>query len=70
MPSTARLSCFLLALLLDTAGALADTIALTGARVLTMVAAKPEASTIALVDGRFAAVGTEANMQPFLAGSI
>jgi len=69
MPSTTRLSCFVLALLFGTGGALADTIVLTGARVLTMDAAKPEAGAIALVDGRIAAVGTEADMQPFLAGA-
>lgn len=46
--------------------AFADTVVLRGARVLTMDDAKPEASAIALVDGRIAAVGTADEIAPFL----
>jgi predicted amidohydrolase YtcJ len=53
------------ALLLSSA-AYADTIVLRGARVLTMDDAKPEAKAIALVDGRIAAVGSDADVEPFL----
>ena len=56
------------ALLLSTA-AYADTIVLRGARVLTMDDAKPEAKAIALVDGKIAAVGSDADVEPFLKGA-
>jgi predicted amidohydrolase YtcJ len=57
-----------LALLLSAAAALADdqALVLRGARILTMDAAKPEASAMAVVDGRIAAVGSEADVAPFL----
>src|SRR6186713_658295 len=50
--------------------ALADqAIILRGARVLTMDDAKPEASAIALVDGKIAAVGSDEDVAPFLKGA-
>jgi len=49
--------------------AYADTIVLRGARVLTMDDAKPEAEAIALVDGKIAAVGTAADVEPYLKGA-
>lgn len=51
-----------------TGAAFADgqAIVLRGARILTMDEAKPEASAIALVDGRIAAVGSADDMAPFL----
>lgn len=55
--------------LLSASPALADTIVLRGAHILTMDDAKPEASAIALVDGKIAAVGGDADMQPFLKGA-
>lgn len=55
--------------LLAGSAALSDTLVLRGARVLTMDAAKPEASAVAVVDGRIAAVGADADMQPFLDGA-
>ncbi|MCX7303325.1 MAG: amidohydrolase [Hyphomicrobiales bacterium] len=55
--------------LLSSASAYADTIVLRGARVLTMDEAKPEAEAIALVDGRIAAVGSAADVEPFLKGA-
>ena len=57
------------ALLLGSTAAFADTIVLRGARVLTMDEAKPEATAIALVDGKIAAVGSEADVKPFLEGA-
>jgi len=42
---------------------------LRGARVLTMDEAKPEAEAIALVDGKIAAVGTDADVEQFLEGA-
>ena len=56
------------ALLLGTA-AYADTIVLRGARMLTMDDSKPEAKAIALVDGKIAAVGSDADVEPFLKGA-
>ncbi len=56
------------ALLLSSA-AYADTVVLRGARVLTMDDAKPEAEAVALVDGRIAAVGSAAEMEPYLKGA-
>jgi len=47
----------------------ADTIVLRGARVLTMDDVKPEAQAIALVDGRIAAVGSDADVEQFLKGA-
>jgi len=47
----------------------AETIVLRGARVLTMDDAKPEATAIALVGGRIAAVGSDADMAPHLDGA-
>lgn len=47
----------------------ADTIVLRGARVLTMDDGKPEAQAIALVDGRIAAVGSAADVEPYLKGA-
>ena len=55
-------------LLLGTA-AYADTIVLRGARMLTMDDSKPEAKAIALVDGKIAAVGSDADVEPFLKGA-
>ncbi len=49
--------------------AYADTIVLRGARVLTMDDAKPEAEAVALVDGKIAAIGTAADVEPFLKGA-
>jgi predicted amidohydrolase YtcJ len=57
------------AALLWSSAAFADTIVLRGARVLTMDDARPEAEAIALVDGKIAAVGAVAEMEPFLAGA-
>jgi len=57
------------AMLLLSSVAFADTIVLRGARVLTMDDSKPEASAIALVDGKIAAVGTAADVEPFLKGA-
>ena len=57
------------AMLLLSSAAFADTIVLRGARVLTMDDSKPEASAIALVDGKIAAVGTAADVEPFLKGA-
>ena len=42
---------------------------LRGARILTMDEARPEASAIALVDGRIAAIGSDADVAPFLKGA-
>ena len=44
-------------------------VVLRGARILTMDEAKPEASAIALVDGRIAAIGSDADVAPFLKGA-
>jgi predicted amidohydrolase YtcJ len=49
--------------------ALAETVVLRGARILTMDDAKPEASAIAFVDGKIAAVGSDADVEPFLKGA-
>ncbi len=65
------------ALLLSTALALsmgvslaaADTLVLRGGRVLTMDDARPEATAIAVVDGRIAAVGANADVKPYLEGA-
>jgi predicted amidohydrolase YtcJ len=57
------------AMLLLSSAAFADTIVLRGARVLTMDDSKPEASAIALVDGKIAAVGSAADVEPFLKGA-
>ena len=56
------------ALLLSTT-VYADTIVLRGARVLTMDDSKPEAKAVALVDGKIAAVGSDADIEPFLKGA-
>ncbi|HTV69702.1 MAG TPA: amidohydrolase [Rhizobiaceae bacterium] len=52
--------------LLLSSSALADTIVLRGARVLTMDEGKPEASAIAIVDGKIAAVGADADVEKYL----
>ncbi|MEW9808036.1 amidohydrolase [Mesorhizobium sp. ZMM04-5] len=57
------------AAMLFSSAAYADTVVLRGARVLTMDDAKPEAEAIALVDGRIAAVGTAADVEPYLKGA-
>jgi predicted amidohydrolase YtcJ len=57
------------AMLLLSSAAFADTIVLRGARVLTMDDSMPEASAIALVDGKIAAVGSAADVDPFLKGA-
>ncbi len=57
------------AILLLSSTAFADTIVLRGARVLTMDDSKPEASAIALVDGKIAAVGSATDVEPFLKGA-
>ncbi|MEI8703016.1 hypothetical protein [Mesorhizobium sp. ISC15] len=46
-----------------------QTIVLRGARILTIDEAEPETETIALVDGRIAAVGTAEDVAPFLKGA-
>ena len=56
-------------LLLGAVAASADTIVLRGALVMTMDPAKPEAAAIAIVDGRIAAVGTDDDVAPYLAGA-
>jgi len=48
----------------------AETLVLRGARVLTMDPARPEATAIALIDGKIVAVGAEADVAPFLKGAI
>jgi predicted amidohydrolase YtcJ len=53
------------AVVLLSSAAYADTVVLRGARVLTMDDTKPEAQAIALVDGRIAAVGSDAEVEPF-----
>ncbi|MBX3581182.1 MAG: amidohydrolase [Rhizobiaceae bacterium] len=57
------------AILLPLQAALAETIVLRGARVLTMEEGKPYAQAIALVDGKIAAVGSAADMEPYLEGA-
>ncbi|MDQ6435387.1 amidohydrolase [Mesorhizobium sp. LHD-90] len=61
----------LLAVPLGATGAMADgqTVVLRGARVLTMDGAKPEAQAIALVEGKIAAVGSDADIEPYLKGA-
>ncbi|MBX3577576.1 MAG: amidohydrolase [Rhizobiaceae bacterium] len=49
--------------------AFADTLVLRGARVLTMDEARPEATAIAIVDGKIAAVGSDADIASYLAGA-
>lgn len=49
--------------------AFAETLVLRGARILTMDQARPEATALAIVDGRIAAVGVEADVAQFLAGA-
>src|SRR5688572_10252206 len=55
-------------LLLGSTG-FAETLVLRGARILTMDQARPEATALAIVDGRIAAVGAEADVAQFLAGA-
>jgi len=57
------------AVLLLSSAAFADTIVLRGARIMTMDDSKPEAAAIALVDGKIAAVGSAADVEPFLKGA-
>jgi predicted amidohydrolase YtcJ len=57
------------ALTLGSGVALADTVVLRGARVLTMDDVSPEAQAVAIVDGKIAAVGSAAEMEPFLKGA-
>jgi len=57
------------AVLLLSSSAFADTIVLRGARVLTMDDSNPEAEAIALVNGKIAAVGSAADVEPFLEGA-
>ncbi len=49
--------------------ACADTLVLRGARILTMDPATPEASAIALVDGKIAALGSPDDVASYLAGA-
>ena len=65
------LSATCLALLLAATAAFADgqAIVLRGARILTMDDAKPEASAIAVVDGRIAAIGSADDVAPYLKGA-
>ena len=58
------------ALLLSSVAAFAadGTVVLRGARILTMDPATPEASAIALVDGKIAALGSPDDVAPFLDG--
>lgn len=58
-----------IALVVSASTALADTLILRGARVLTMDPTKPEAAAVAVVDGKIAAVGSADEMQPFLDGA-
>lgn len=46
-----------------------QTLVLRGARVLTMDDRKPEAKSVAIVDGRIAAVGSADDVAPFLEGA-
>ena len=72
MPANIRLMPAAVALLLSAGAAFADgqALVLRGARILTMDAAKPEASAIAVVDGRIAAIGTADDVAPFLLSLI
>ena len=54
---------------LGCSAAFAETLVLRGARVLTMDDARPEAAAVAIVDGKIAAVGAAAEMEPFLKGA-
>jgi predicted amidohydrolase YtcJ len=58
-----------ISLLISASAACADNLVLRGARVLTMDEAKPEATAIAIVDGKIAAVGSEEDVKPFLDGA-
>ncbi len=60
-----------LTLLGATTAAFADgqALVLRGARILTMDTAKPEATALAVVDGRIAAVGSAADVEPFVKGA-
>ncbi|MFI0848633.1 amidohydrolase [Mesorhizobium sp. IMUNJ 23232] len=71
IPRKASLVLACLAVPLGAAAAFADgqAVVLRGARVLTMDDAKPEAQAIALVDGKIAAVGSDADVEPFLKGA-
>ena len=71
MPAKIGLLSAAFALLLGAGAAFADgqALVLRGARILTMDAAKPEASAIAVVDGRIAAIGSADDVAPFLAGA-
>lgn len=64
LPSALLASCAVL--ICAGTSALAETIVLRGARVMTMDAAKPEAGAVALVDGRIAAVGSADEMAAYL----
>lgn len=59
------------AFLATTMAAFADgqALVLRGARILTMDAEKPEASALAVVDGRIVAVGSADDVAPFLKGA-
>lgn len=57
------------ALLVASTAAFADTIVLRGGRVLTMDEARPQAEAVAIVDGKIAAVGSAADVEPFLKGA-
>jgi predicted amidohydrolase YtcJ len=63
------LACLAAPLYASAAFADGQTVVLRGARILTMDDAKPEAQAIALVDGKIAAVGSDADMEPFLKGA-
>ena len=60
------LACLAVPLGADAAFADGQNVVLRGARILTMDDAKPEAQAIALVDGKIAAVGSDADVAPFL----
>ena len=57
------------ALLWSSGIASAETVVLRGARVLTMDDARPEGRAVAVVDGTVAAVGSAADVEPFLKGA-
>jgi predicted amidohydrolase YtcJ len=60
------LACLAVPLCAGAASAEGQAVVLRGARILTMDETKPEAQAIALVDGKIAAVGSDADVAPFL----
>lgn len=68
-PVRSKLAFAALALSLSGTAALSDTLVLRGPRVLTMDPAKPDATAIAVVDGKIAAVGSSDEMKPYIEGA-